>query len=49
MKNPPEGWPRIAPAVFYNDAAAAIDWLRRAIGFAVQERGENRADFEVQA
>ena len=27
MENPPDGWPRIAPAVFYDDAAAAIDWL----------------------
>ncbi|WP_420634242.1 VOC family protein [Candidatus Palauibacter sp.] len=41
MKNPPEGWPRIAPAVFYDDAAAAIDWLTRAFGFDVQERVEN--------
>jgi len=36
MQNPPAGWPRIAPAVFYDDAAAAIDWLVRAFGFAVQ-------------
>ena len=43
MKNPPDGWPRIAPAVFYNDAAAAIDWLSRAFGLAVQERIENDA------
>ena len=43
MKNAPDGWPRIAPAVFYNDAAAAIDWLSRAFGFAVQERVENDA------
>ena len=43
MKNPPDGWPRIAPAVFYNDAAAAIDWLSRVFGFAVQERVENDA------
>ena len=42
MNNPPpEGWPRIAPAVFYDDAAAAIDWLARAFGFAVQMRVEN--------
>ena len=43
MKNPPDGWPRIAPAVFYDDAAAAIDWLTRAFGFAVRERVENDA------
>lgn len=43
MKSPPDGWPRIAPAVFYNDAAAAIDWLTRAFGFAVRQRVENDA------
>ncbi len=41
MKNPPEGWPRISSALFYDDAAAAIDWLTRAFGFAVQERVED--------
>ena len=41
MKNPPDGWPRIAPAVFYNDAAVAIDWLARAFGFTVREKVEN--------
>ena len=41
MKNPPDGWPRIVPAVFYDDAAAAIDWLRRAFGFVVRERIED--------
>ena len=41
MNNPSDGWPRISPAVFYNDAAAAIDWLTRAFGFAVRERIED--------
>ncbi len=41
MKNPPKGWPRISSAVFYDDAAAAIDWLTRAFGLAVQERVED--------
>ena len=41
MKNPPDGWPRIAPAVYYNDAAVAIDWLARAFGFTVREKVEN--------
>ncbi len=41
MKNPPEGWPRIAPAVFYDDAAAAIEWLTPAFGFTVQMKVEN--------
>ena len=46
MKNPPGGCPRIAPPVFYNDAATAIDWLTGAsgaFGFAVRERVENDA------
>ena len=38
MNPPPDGWPRISPAVFYDDAAAAIDWLSRAFGFAVREK-----------
>ena len=41
MKNPPTGWPRIVPAVFYDDAAAAIVWLTRAFGFVVRERVED--------
>ncbi|MDE2782645.1 MAG: VOC family protein [Gemmatimonadota bacterium] len=41
MDSPPEGWPRIAPAVFYDDAAAAIDWLVSAFGFTVRVRVEN--------
>ena len=41
MKDPPDGWPRISPSVFYDDAAAAIDWLARAFGFTVSERVEN--------
>lgn len=37
------GWPRISSAVFYDDAAAAIDWLCRVFGFDVRLRieGEN--------
>ena len=41
MKDPPKGWPRITPAVFYEDAGAAIDWLTEAFGFEVRERIEN--------
>ncbi|MFP2928412.1 VOC family protein [Pyxidicoccus sp. 3LG] len=33
MRKTPEGWPRITPGVFYDDAHAAIDWLGRAFGF----------------
>ncbi len=36
MKPTPDGWPRISQAVFYPDAATAIDWLRDAFGFAVE-------------
>ena len=40
MKPPPSGWPRIASAVYYKDAAAAIDWLCRAFGFEVRVKIE---------
>lgn len=40
MNKPPEGWPRISSALFYDDAAAAIDWLCRAFGFEVRLRIE---------
>ncbi|MEZ4267054.1 MAG: VOC family protein [Myxococcota bacterium] len=36
MKDAPEGWPRISSAIFYNDAAKAIDWLCRAFSFEVR-------------
>ena len=36
MRNPPEGWPRISSALFYDDAAKAIDWLGRAFGFEMR-------------
>ena len=32
-KNPPEGYPRICPYLYYEDAAAAIEWLTNAFGF----------------
>ncbi|MBK8180897.1 MAG: hypothetical protein IPK67_18790 [Planctomycetes bacterium] len=34
----PPGWPRIASAIFYLDAPAAIDWLCAAFGFTVRLR-----------
>jgi uncharacterized glyoxalase superfamily protein PhnB len=40
LKRPPDGWPRIAPAVFYEDAARAIDWLCRAFGYEVRLKVE---------
>ena len=40
MKAPPRGWNRINPALFYEDAAKAIDWLCEAFGFEVQLKVE---------
>jgi uncharacterized glyoxalase superfamily protein PhnB len=40
MMNTPQGWPRISSAIFYDDAAAAIDWLCRAFGFEVRLKVE---------
>jgi uncharacterized glyoxalase superfamily protein PhnB len=34
------GWPRISSAIFYDDAAAAIDWLCDAFGFEVRLKVE---------
>ncbi len=31
--NPPEDMPRITPAIFYDDPAAALDWLSMTFGF----------------
>jgi uncharacterized glyoxalase superfamily protein PhnB len=36
MKPTPPGWPRISAAVYYEDAAEAIDWLCRAFDFEVR-------------
>ena len=36
MKSPPPGWPRISTSLYYDDAAAAIDWLCEAFGFQVR-------------
>ena len=40
MKQPPAGWPRISSSLFYDDAAAAIDWLVRAFDFRLRLRIE---------
>jgi uncharacterized glyoxalase superfamily protein PhnB len=40
VKDTPRGWPRISTAIFYQDAAAAIDWLCRAFGFEVRLKVE---------
>lgn len=36
MSAPNESWPRIASALFYEDGAAAIDYLCRCFGFEVR-------------
>jgi uncharacterized glyoxalase superfamily protein PhnB len=38
MNPPPKGWPRLSLAVYYDDAAAAIDWLCKAFDFEIQLR-----------
>jgi uncharacterized glyoxalase superfamily protein PhnB len=40
MKQTPAGWPRISSSLFYDDAAAAIDWLCRVFGFEVRLKVE---------
>src|SRR5688572_10905783 len=39
-KPTPKDWPRIASAVFYVDAAKAIDWLCTVFGFEVRLKVE---------
>src|SRR5512143_381353 len=36
MKKPPADWPRISTALYYEDAAKAIDFLCDAFGFEVR-------------
>ena len=36
MKPTPPGWPRLSPAVYCEDARAAIAWYQRAFGFTAQ-------------
>lgn len=40
MQAPPPGWPRISSALYYEDAAKAIDWLCEAFGFEVRLKVE---------
>jgi uncharacterized glyoxalase superfamily protein PhnB len=40
MKPTPQGWPRLSSALFYDDAAKAIDWLCHAFGFEVRLKVE---------
>jgi uncharacterized glyoxalase superfamily protein PhnB len=36
MQDTPQDWPRLSCSLFYENAAAAIDWLGRAFGFEVR-------------
>jgi len=40
MKPTPEGWPRISSALYYEDAARAIDWICDAFDFEVRLKVE---------
>jgi uncharacterized glyoxalase superfamily protein PhnB len=40
VKPSPSDWPRFTSAVFYQDAAAAIDWLCDAFGFEIRIKVE---------
>lgn len=40
MKPTPPDWPRISTALYYDDPAAAIDWLCEAFGFEVKLKVE---------
>lgn len=40
MNKPPQGWPRIASVLFYDDVAAAIAWICRAFAFDVRRKVE---------
>ncbi len=44
MKPSPPGWPRISPALYYEDPARAIDWLCKAFGFEVRLKVEGDDD-----
>lgn len=41
LQNPPPGMPRVVPHIFYDDVAAAIDWLVEAFGFKTRIRMED--------
>jgi uncharacterized glyoxalase superfamily protein PhnB/DNA-binding XRE family transcriptional regulator len=34
----PQGWPRIAPVLCYEDSKEAVSWLERAFGFEIREK-----------
>jgi uncharacterized glyoxalase superfamily protein PhnB len=44
MAKHPKDWPQISSALYYQDAAKAIDWLCRAFGFEVKLKIEGEND-----
>jgi uncharacterized glyoxalase superfamily protein PhnB len=40
MKPTPKGWPRLSQSIFYQDPAAALDWLCDAFGFELRLKVE---------
>lgn len=36
--NPPENMPRITPNIFYDDVAAALEWLEKAFAFETRSK-----------
>jgi uncharacterized glyoxalase superfamily protein PhnB len=46
MKPTPKGWPRISSSIYYEDPAAAIDWLVTAFGFEVRLKVEGEGEGE---
>lgn len=36
MSNPPSGYPRVSPYLLYEDAPAAVEYLRRVFGFELR-------------
>jgi uncharacterized glyoxalase superfamily protein PhnB len=43
MSTLPPGWPQLSSALFYDDAAAAIEWLEKAFGFVTRLKVEDGA------
>ncbi|HKF49630.1 MAG TPA: VOC family protein [Terracidiphilus sp.] len=47
VQNPPKDMPRITPHIFYDDVAAAMDWLVKAFGFEVRLRMTDKTGLVV--
>ena len=50
MANPPAGYPRVSPYLLYEDAAAAVDYLKRTFGFELRRSsidGAGRTHYEI--